>query len=83
MAEFLEIYLDILINCFRYDVKVYSKWWIYVTFFPVIFYTIFFIIKWWLLTIVIWLPGKILLNNITNLVYAIKGMHPPIKKKKE
>jgi hypothetical protein len=48
--------IDLLIQCFEYDVAVFSQPWLYVLFFPALFYLAFFCLKWLVLTAPLWLP---------------------------
>lgn len=48
--------IDVLVNCYLYDVEVFSSPWIYYTIFPAIIYVMFFFVKWTVLTAPVWLP---------------------------
>jgi len=73
MKEVLDKYASLLYDLFLYDVEVYSQGWIYAwILIPALCYTVFFVIKWVVLTLPIWLPGKILLNEIEKLVKSAK-----------
>jgi hypothetical protein len=56
-------YMQFLLDCLKWDAWFYTQWWAYVLFFiPFIFYTMFFMFKWVVLTIPIWLPIQIILR---------------------
>lgn len=61
----LEAVLNTLLSFWLFDVWFYCQWWAYAFIFPVIFYTIFFFIKWAILTAPLWLPFHIIVNSIT------------------
>lgn len=56
--------LDILYGFYIYDLEVLSQQWIYWTIIPGIVYLIFFVLKWAVLTLPVWLPIKIILDSI-------------------
>ncbi len=63
MNDAINRYFQFLLECFAYDMEVFSKPWIYICFLiPAIFYLMFFMIKWWVLLVPIWLPLRIALS---------------------
>lgn len=59
--EAINKYFNFLYECFMYDIDVFSTGWIYYwLLIPAMFYLMFFMIKWWLLTMPMWLPLKII-----------------------
>lgn len=56
--------IDIYIDCFAYDVAAFSNPWLYVFVIPIIFYLWFFVVKWLILTLPIWLPLSIIASRI-------------------
>jgi hypothetical protein len=62
--EYLDMYTKFLWECFQYDISVYTNIWMYVwLLIPILFYTVFFIIKWSILL----LPITICLRAISNI----------------
>ena len=59
-------YLQFLQLSFQFDVYVYSQTWIYYWILPVLLYSYWFLIKWSILTIPIWIPIIILIDMIRN-----------------
>lgn len=58
-----------LSELWMYDVSVFSQGWIYWWFLiPFIFYFVFFVFKWTILTLPVWLPCVIILQ--ANIQYA-------------
>lgn len=56
---------DALINCYLFDIAVFSNKWMYIPFLiPVIFYLMFFMIKWAVLTLPLWLPPMLIMGKI-------------------
>lgn len=63
-SEILLNYINILYNQFSFDIMVFSQWWMYAPMLiPVCCYVIFFVVKWAVLTIPIWMP----ISMITSL----------------
>lgn len=63
LEEIFEAYLNLLWNCFQFDVHVFSEPWMYIVLLiPATFYLAFFIIKWIVLTAPVWLPFKIIIG---------------------
>lgn len=58
MTKIIEAYFTILLNAFQYDVEVYSEhmWMYWCLCIPAFFYTVFFMIKWAVLTAPMWMP---------------------------
>jgi hypothetical protein len=60
--KYLENYLALLWRMFEYDIHVFSQLWMYQwVLVPAIAYLIFFLVKWAVLTIPIWLPIMLIL----------------------
>lgn len=52
---------QILLSCWKFDIMVFSKWWLYAPFLiPAMFYLAFFFVKWIVLTAPAWLPIAII-----------------------
>lgn len=69
LLEFLERYLRFLGDTFMYDMEVLSQGWMYwLLLIPVMFYLVFFMIKWAVITAPIWLPIKLALQGLRNLL---------------
>jgi len=66
MEKLFQEYLEILMACFKFDVAVYSeKMWMYwLLCIPAFFYTMFFILKWYVLTAPMWLPIAMVARSI-------------------
>ncbi len=56
MHELLNQYFAILIQCFQYDIHIYTLPWVWYWIIPVLFYTWFFFIKWTVLLFPLCLP---------------------------
>ena len=57
--------IDIYIRMFEFDAWVFSQWWLYAPLcVPAIFYISFFALKWYVLTIPLWLPVSLILQSI-------------------
>lgn len=89
MSELIERilgeYLQFLWNTFQYDMDVFSKGWIYFwLLIPAIFYFIFFIIKWMVVTAPFWVPIKIIFSGIRSVfpVTFAKTIKKQVKEKK-
>ncbi len=60
--------IEILTGFYLYDLQVFSNPWMYIPFcIPILFYIMFFVAKWVILTLPIWCPimlitGKIKIN---------------------
>ncbi len=69
IQEIITAYINLLWHQFQYDVNMLSKPWMYwAIFIPAIFYSIFFVIKWTLLTMPIWLPIKHIVYGFTSAI---------------
>lgn len=66
MIQLIETYFTILLNQFQYDVSVYSNnmWMYYWVCVPAFFYTVFFLIKWTVLTAPMWMPFRMIVSGI-------------------
>jgi hypothetical protein len=64
LDRFLNSLFDLWTRAYTYDYEVMSQPWIYYTFFPAVFYYVFFFIKWLTLTAPFWLPLAFLINLI-------------------
>lgn len=75
MIKILEEYFQILLDCFKYDIMVYStKMWIYYwAMIPAIFYTMFFMVKWAALTAPMWMPISMLTKGFPIKLIWNKG----------
>lgn len=62
MNEIINTYISFL----KYDLEVFSKPWIWFTIVPGCLYTVFFMMKWYILTAPIWLPIKIIFHKDNN-----------------
>ncbi len=64
-----EKYINLLWQCFEYDVDVFSKWWMYaILVIPAIAYFVFFLFKWFVLTAPIWIPLNIGIKGLGNML---------------
>jgi len=69
MEKIILEYFQILIECFRYDVSVFSNGWLYAPFLiPAIFYTMFFMVKWIVLSAPVWLPVSIVFRSFSYFI---------------
>ncbi|EKD89610.1 MAG: hypothetical protein ACD_33C00034G0007 [uncultured bacterium] len=60
----MEIILNKLIELWLYDIEVFSQTWLYAWLLvPAMFYLMFFMIKWTVLTTPLWLPIVIIINS--------------------
>ena len=66
-TELLNSYFKILNDAFLFDYYVFSQPWIYFTIIPVIMYFYFFMIKWVILTVPIWLPLNLIVVKLKNI----------------
>ena len=72
MHEIINQYFQILLDCFKYDIHVFSMPWVYYWIFPILFYIWFFIVKWIVLTIPIMIPFYVLMwfiDGIKDMFY--------------
>lgn len=65
MKQLIEAYFTILLHQFQYDVSVYSeeKWMYYLICIPAFIYTVFFVLKWAVLTAPIWMPIHMIIKG--------------------
>lgn len=54
--------VDILADQWAYDIANLSQWWVIVFVFPALFYFVFMILKWAVLTLPVWLPASIIIS---------------------
>ena len=65
----LDSLIAFVIASWEFDMWFYTQWWTYaLLMIPFFFYTIFFIIKWWAITMPIWLPIRLMLGKKTSLI---------------
>ena len=58
--DILQQYLILLLDCFKFDISVFSNVWLYVPLcIPAMIYCGFFFLKWLILTAPLWLPVAI------------------------
>ena len=63
----MEQVIEVLVSFWLFDVAVFSSVWLYIPLMiPFFVYLIFFVLKWSLLTLPIWLPFKILIQAWRN-----------------
>lgn len=63
----IDIILDTLLRCWLFDVRVYSSPWLYIPLLiPAMFYTWFFIAKWVILTLPVWLPLRLVVDAFSR-----------------
>jgi len=73
MQQVLTKYLETLYQLFEYDIDVFSQVWIYAwVLIPAVFYLMFFMAKWAVLTAPIWLPLRIIFEGLFKLIYGKK-----------
>ncbi|HEX3020370.1 MAG TPA: hypothetical protein VHP36_08700 [Chitinispirillaceae bacterium] len=64
MNPYIQNYLDLLWKMFQYDIdKLSQPWMYYWVLVPVMFYLVFFFVKWTVLTTPLWLPLTIVLQS--------------------
>jgi hypothetical protein len=64
-------YLTFAWGAFQFDMHMFSQWWMYVfMLIPVCAYFIFFLIKWWVITLPIWLPLAMILGSIKRILFS-------------
>jgi hypothetical protein len=59
----VEQYLDVLCEQFSFDVGVFSNPWILYTVIPAVLYFVFFLLKWMVLTVPVWMPFSIVVGS--------------------
>lgn len=58
LFRFFEV-VDFLMRSMLFDLWVFSQWWLYAPLcIPFLAYLLFFVAKWWLLTMPFWLPVR-------------------------
>jgi hypothetical protein len=68
LQEIFSNYLQLLWDSFQYDIDVFSQIWIYAwLLIPAVFYFIFFIIKWIVLTAPIWVPFRMVFGGLRSI----------------
>ncbi len=68
-TELYQAYLKMVWELFQYDVGVFSQTWIYYwVLVPAVFYGIFFVIKWTLLTLPIWIIPVMILKRLPTTI---------------
>jgi len=53
---FVQRIVDVLVSQWIYDIEVLSQWWMLLFVFPGMFYFVFMVVKWMVLTLPVWLP---------------------------
>lgn len=77
LEKLLESYLNTLYGYFKYDLSVFENPWMYIPMFiPIIFYLVFFILKWSILTAPFWIPIKMSLKGFSFIYDKGKKMRP-------
>jgi len=61
----MEKYINYILESIILDVNGYDHWWMW-TFIPAIFYTIFLVLKYAILTLPIWLPFNLVLGALNR-----------------
>jgi len=65
--QIINEYIEFLWNMFKYDMDVFSKGWLYYwLLIPAMFYFVFYILKWIVLTCPIWMPISIIVKTLAN-----------------
>jgi hypothetical protein len=60
--------MSTLLSFWLFDIWVFSQWWLYAPLLiPAFFYTIFFFIKWIVLTAPIWLPISLAVKGLIKI----------------
>ena len=65
----MDAVLSELSSWFLFDLWVFTRWWVYVTVFPIAIYIPFFFLKWMMVTAPIWL-------SVTAIINTLKLQHP-------
>lgn len=67
MEKILEQIASMLFEFWKFDMMIYSQWWLYLPLcIPAFVYTVFFICKWSIITAPIWLPFSIILKSLNS-----------------
>lgn len=56
--------IDMLVQQWLYDVSVLSTPWVLYTVFPALFYFMFMLLKWCVLTLPVWLPVRLMMRGL-------------------
>ena len=62
----IDRYFDFLFRCLESDMAFYSGWWVW-TILPTLLYSVFFLAKWYILTIPMWYPFVVVVRLIVYL----------------
>lgn len=63
----MEQVIEVLVSFWLFDVAVFSSVWLYIPFMiPFTFYLVFFMIKWVVLTLPVWMPFMMLIRAWKN-----------------
>ncbi len=61
-------YLTFAWGAFQFDMKAFSQWWMYaLMLIPACVYAMFFILKWFFITLPLWMPVLVILGGIRNI----------------
>lgn len=72
LLELFNAYLGFLWETFNYDLEVFSQGWIYyLLLIPAMGYFMFFILKWTILLIPLYMPLTMILRTLLYIVFAI------------
>jgi len=56
---------QMLFEFWKFDMMIYSQWWMYAPLLiPVLLYTVFFMMKWSIITAPVWLPFFIIFRSL-------------------
>lgn len=65
--DYIDIVLKTLLDMWLFDVEVFSSKWMYIPLcIPAMFYMMFFMLKWSIITFPFWLPVVILISSISS-----------------
>jgi hypothetical protein len=60
----IEQLMEMIISFYLFDIAVFTSIWLYIPLMiPFVFYLIFFVFKWMILTLPIWLPFSLIVNS--------------------
>lgn len=63
--EIIDQIAQMLFEFWKFDMMIYSQWWMYAPLLiPVLFYTVFFMMKWSIITAPVWLPFSIIFRSL-------------------
>lgn len=55
--------LETLARFYAFDLWVFTQWWLYAPLgIPAVFYFAFFVVKWWVLTLPVWMPFYVIVK---------------------